>query len=86
MDADNMDGDGLTALEIALRGCHQEVEMVGVILDAGADINHRDSGGLTPLDSAALLGHPQLLSYLLERGAAVTSNSWKQAETSADIL
>ena len=41
--------------------------MVGVILDAEADINHRDYEGLTSLEGAALQGQPRLLSDLIRK-------------------
>ena len=88
-----MDGDGLTALEIAIRGCDGDedmedtaVEMLGVILDAGADINKEDSGGLSPLDRAASLDNSLLFAYLLERGASYSDNLWEMENISVDIL
>ena len=93
IDADNVDGDGLTALEIVIGGCDGDlgevedtaVEMLGVILEAGADINREDSGGLTPLHRAARLDSPLLFAYLLERGASHSDKIWKMENLSVDI-
>lgn len=88
-----MDGDGLIALEIVIRGCDGDedmedtaVEMMGVILDTGADINKEDSGGLSPLARAASLGNSLLFAYLLERGASYSDNLWEMKNVSVDIL
>ena len=88
-----MDGDGLTALEIAIRGCDGDedvedtaVEMLRVIIDAGADINKEDSGGLSPLGRAASLDNSLLFAYLLERGARYSDNLWEMENISVDIL
>ena len=62
------------------------VEMLGVILDAGADINKEDSGGLSPLDRAASLDNSLLFAYLLERGASSSDNLWEMENVSVDIL
>ena len=87
-----MDGAGLTALEIVIRGCDGDlgevdtaVEMLGVILEAGADINREDSRGLTPLHRAARLDNPLLFAYLLERGASYSDKIWKMENVSVDI-
>ena len=88
-----MDGAGLTALEIVISGSEGDlggvedtaVEMLAVILEAGADINREDSGGLTPLHRAARLDNPLLFAFLLERGASYSDKIWKMENVSVDI-
>ena len=46
-------------------------------LDDGADVNHANESGNTPLHWAAGLGRPDLCGLLIERGARVDAiNSW----------
>jgi uncharacterized protein len=54
-------------LHSAASGNHGEV--VGVLVDAGADPNARQSGGWTPLHSAAQNGNAELVALLLGHGA-----------------
>jgi len=53
------DKDGLTALGWAcLRG---RVQAVQCLLDRGANVNHADKTGRTPLDLASFQGSPNLV-------------------------
>ncbi|NXD87666.1 PP16A phosphatase, partial [Halcyon senegalensis] len=59
--------DGLTALHQCCIDAAGAV--VPVLLDAGADVNARDSELWTPLHAAATCGHLQLVQLLIHRGA-----------------
>lgn len=53
-----------------LRFCQEgNSEMTAKLLDGGIDSNVRDPDGNTPLMMAALGGYPQLVSFLLQKGA-----------------
>lgn len=54
-------------LHSAVAGNH--TGLVGLLLDAGADVNATQPGGLTPLMSAAQNGNAELLELLLAHGA-----------------
>ncbi|XP_064010530.1 protein phosphatase 1 regulatory subunit 16A isoform X2 [Pogoniulus pusillus] len=59
--------DGLTALH---QCCIDDAgAVVPVLLDAGADVNARDSELWTPLHAAATCGHLHLVQLLIQRGA-----------------
>jgi len=62
-----------TPLHSAASGAHAEV--VGVLLEAGADPNARQSGGWTPLHSAARNGDVASATSLLESGADPTATN-----------
>ena len=49
----------------------RQVEIVGALLAAGADIEHRLPGGVTVLMLAAALGLPQIAARLITAGANV---------------
>ncbi|KAI3716669.1 hypothetical protein L1987_67699 [Smallanthus sonchifolius] len=67
-DVDAVDGDGRTAL-LFVAGLGSE-SCVKVLVDAGADVNHRDNvGGLTALHMAAGYVRPGVAKLLVEFGA-----------------
>lgn len=45
------------------------LKVAQILLDAGADVSHRSSEGLTALDIAADMGHADLAAFLLKNGA-----------------
>ena len=51
-----------------------------MLLDAGADVNHSDIDGYTPLIDAALGGHLQMLRLLLRRGAKLDASFYVAAD------
>ncbi|KAF9973996.1 hypothetical protein BGZ73_002718 [Actinomortierella ambigua] len=57
---------GRTALIAAARYGH--VEMVKILLDLDADINHQDNDGATALHCAAAYGNLQCIEMLIQRG------------------
>jgi ankyrin repeat protein len=62
-----VDVEGMTPLMVAAEGGHFDV--VRLLVDAGADVNRRDSSGFTPLMGAARTGHAGMVRFLLARGA-----------------
>ncbi|XP_018612889.2 ankyrin repeat domain-containing protein 50 [Scleropages formosus] len=63
------DNEGWTALRSAAWAGH--VEMVRMLLDAGAEVDGSDSEGRTALRAAAWAGHEDVLLTLLNKGAQV---------------
>ena len=60
---------GDTPLDIAISFSTSKVTQI--LLDAGADVNASDEGGITPLLGAAMHGNPELIQILLDAGADV---------------
>ena len=58
--------------------CH--IDAAIMLLDAGADVNHSDLDGYTPLIEAALGGHLQMLRLLLRRGARLDASFYVEAD------
>src|SRR6185436_17091542 len=52
---------------------HNDVDLIGRLLAAGADVNARNDYGATPLSEAAVVGNVQVLKKLLSAGADVES-------------
>src|SRR5919197_972366 len=46
-----------------------DLSILNALLSAGASVNARDASGLTPLMSAAFMGHEDVAEALLEKGA-----------------
>lgn len=61
-----------TPLHAALAG-PLPIQGLRLLLDAGADVNARQHGGYTALQSAAQHGHIDVIDLLLERGADVNA-------------
>ncbi|MGF1647983.1 MAG: ankyrin repeat domain-containing protein [Kineosporiaceae bacterium] len=67
---DERDRDGLTPLMVA--ACHGRADLVGLLLDAGADVYTADAaGGATALHKACQGGDVEVVRALLEAGAFV---------------
>lgn len=58
---------GKTPLYLAAE--HGHLEIVRILVEAGADPNAGDFSGRTPLDSATENGHQEVARYLAEHGA-----------------
>jgi ankyrin repeat protein len=61
---------GDTALHQAVEGQH--VELVRLLLDAGADVEAKRANGVRPINLALRYGNRELAQLLLDRGAAYT--------------
>ena len=59
--------DGWTALMHAARDGHTEV--VKLLIDNGADLNHKNNGGVTALRTAAREGRTEVVKLLIDNGA-----------------
>ena len=59
--------DGWTALMHAARDGHTEV--VKLLIDNGADLNHKSNGGVTALRTAAREGRTEVVKLLIDNGA-----------------
>ena len=69
VDKGNQSG-GATALHSAAR--HGSMECMRILLDAGkANVNAKDNYSDTPLHNAALWGHIEAATLLIERGAEI---------------
>ena len=60
---------GVTALSLAANGACNDI--IDLLIAHGANLNHMDSNGRTPLAEAAARGHTSTVRLLLERGAYV---------------
>ena len=58
---------GITPLMLAVQGGHEDV--MRVLLEAGADVNHTDNNGHTPLTWARFYRHHDAQELLLDAGA-----------------
>lgn len=68
-----------TALTVAVQGGHED--LVKLLIEKGAHIEHKDKKGYTPLILAASLGHHRLVQLLLLYGANVEAQSDRNKDT-----
>lgn len=68
-----------TALTLACAGGHEE--LVQLLLNRGANIEHRDKKGFTPLILAATAGHAKVVETLLNAGAHIEAQSERTKDT-----
>ncbi|KAG1661828.1 Ankyrin repeat domain-containing protein 17 [Nymphon striatum] len=68
-----------TALTLACAGGHEE--LVKLLIDRHANIEHRDKKGFTPLILAATAGHISIVSMLVEGGADIEAQSERTKDT-----
>ena len=67
--------DGQTPLHVAAKNGHKEI--VGLLLEKGAEVNARDRFQGTPLHWAVFYGHKEVAELLLVKGAAVNTKERK---------
>ncbi len=65
---------GMTPLLYAARDGRMEI--VRMLLEAGADINQRDANEITPLIIAITNNHPDVARALIDRGADIKAVDW----------
>lgn len=68
-----------TALTLACAGGHEE--LVELLLQRNANIEHRDKKGFTPLILAATAGHEKVVTTLLNHGAELEAQSERTKDT-----
>ncbi len=62
--------DGKTLCEVAAKG---DTKLVKILLEKNADVNAKDTRGITPLVYAAAGGYEQIVKMLIDRGADVNA-------------
>jgi ankyrin repeat protein len=70
------DGDGNTLLHFA--ASNDNIPMVQLLIDRGADVNARANDGSTPLFRASFMGHLDIIQLLLDRGADIDAQNSKK--------
>ncbi|XP_063908779.1 ankyrin repeat domain-containing protein 17 isoform X5 [Zophobas morio] len=68
-----------TALTLACAGGHED--LVDLLINRGADIEHRDKKGFTPLILAATAGHEKVVEVLLNHNADIEAQSERTKDT-----
>ncbi|XP_037909760.1 ankyrin repeat and KH domain-containing protein mask isoform X3 [Hermetia illucens] len=68
-----------TALTLACAGGHEE--LVELLINRGANIEHRDKKGFTPLILAATAGHEKVVDILLKHNADLEAQSERTKDT-----
>uniref|UniRef100_A0A8C8LTC1 K Homology domain-containing protein n=1 Tax=Oncorhynchus tshawytscha TaxID=74940 RepID=A0A8C8LTC1_ONCTS len=68
-----------TALTLACAGGHEE--LVSVLIARGANIEHRDKKGFTPLILSATAGHVGVVEILLDKGGDIEAQSERTKDT-----
>lgn len=68
-----------TALTLACAGGHEE--LVELLINRGANIEHRDKKGFTPLILAATAGHEKVVDILLKHAADLEAQSERTKDT-----
>jgi len=75
--------DGYTALELAIK--HKRFATASLLINAGADIEHRDKFNNTLLITAAINNDHETVNYLLSAGADVTAKKLNHDRDATDI-
>lgn len=71
-----------SALDCTILPTNCDIEVVELLLRAGADINHKNPAGNTALMSAVIKGHSDVVKKLLEYGSHVFTKN----QHGADVL
>eukprot|EP00118_Oscarella_pearsei_P003104 m.12968 g.12968 ORF g.12968 m.12968 type:complete len:2147 (+) comp24414_c0_seq2:49-6489(+) len=72
-----------TALTLACAGGHDD--LVELLLRKGADLEHRDKKGYTPLILSATAGHSSTVDILLQHGAVIETQSDRTKDTALSL-
>ncbi|CAG2105105.1 unnamed protein product, partial [Medioppia subpectinata] len=72
-----------TALTLACAGGHEE--LVSLLLNRGAEMEHRDKKGFTPLMLAATAGHLNVVEIMLNNGADMEAQSERTKDTALSL-
>lgn len=72
-DVNVRDWDDLTALITAASAGH--LDIVKILIKAGADVNASDKDGITALMEASIMGHDKIVSTLIDAGAEIDFKS-----------
>ena len=83
MDVDRGSDNNETALTIAAAGGHNE--LVQLLIDRKADIEHKDKKGQTPLLLASYQGHSSTVRILLDSGADIEAQSDRTKDTALAV-
>ncbi len=73
VDVNERDWDDLTALITASSSGH--LDIVKLLIKAGADVNAADKDGITALMEASIMGHEKIVNALIEAGAEIDFKS-----------
>ena len=66
-------GEQVAPLDAAV--CNGHLSVVVLLVERGADIQHRNSWGNTPLHTASSCGYAEIASFLIDRGADINARS-----------
>ena len=72
-DIGERDSLGMSVLSAAVRSCRSGVDVIEMLIDAGADLENRSGAGNTPLMVAILGARPDVARLLIEHGADVAA-------------
>ncbi|KAF6801170.1 ankyrin repeat protein [Colletotrichum sojae] len=72
---DSLDWKGQTPLFAAIGGPENDIGMLNLLVDYGAEVNHKDRNGITPLHYASIEGAVRPVRFLLEKGADKASRN-----------
>lgn len=72
-----------TALTVACAGGHEEIVLM--LINRGADIEHRDMKGMTSLMLAATNGHAKIVEILFSHGANLEAQKDKSKDTALSL-
>lgn len=68
--------EGSSLLEVVRKTpSNMQVQMVGALIEAGADVNYKDVQGETPLAAAIALEQPVVAKFLIDAGADVNTKT-----------
>ena len=72
-----------TALTLACAGGHEE--LVSLLLNRGAEMEHRDKKGFTPLMLASTAGHSNVVEIMLNNGSDMEAQSERTKDTALSL-